>query len=255
VWAIVHNTVEYLIPPASLPLLAIAGGLITMRSSGRSAGRWRQIGHLLIVIAAAGLLLLSLPVTPLLLIAPLEADLPLVAPPNHEPAAIVILGGDVLYGAHDRVTVGALTLERLRAGARLARKTGLPILVTGGPQGPGQPAVAQLMAQSLKNDFGLRATWVEPTAQNTWQNARFSDAILQRHHIDSIYVVTQAWHLRRALIAFAPLPVTVTAAPTQIDPSPALAWRDFTPAVSAWQMSYYALHEWIGCAYYLLRLW
>jgi uncharacterized SAM-binding protein YcdF (DUF218 family) len=253
VLAIVHGAVEHLIPPASLPLLAIAGGLVRMRSTGR----WRQIGRIVMALAAAGLVLLSLPITPLLLIAPLEAGLPLAAPPGRKPAAIVILGGDVLHGAPDKVTVGALTLERLRAGATLARRTGLPILVTGGSQGPDQPAVAQLMAQSLGNDFGTPAAWIEPAAGNTWQNARFSDAILQRHHIDSIYVVTQAWHMRRALIAFAPLPVTVTvtAAPTQIDPPPALTWHNFTPQVAAWQMSYYALHEWVGCAYYRLRRW
>jgi uncharacterized SAM-binding protein YcdF (DUF218 family) len=243
--AIVHGALEYLIPPASLPLLAIAGGLITIR--------WRRVGRMLAAFAAAGLLILSLPLTARLLIAPLERGLPLAAPPGDPPAAIVILGGNVERGAHGAISVGDLTLERLRAGARLARKTGLPILVTGGPLRPGEPAVAQLMAQSLSQDFAISAAWVEPAAKDTWQNARFSDAILRRHHIGSIYVVTQAWHMRRSLIAFAPLPIAVIAAPTQLDPPPALDWHALMPQVSAWRLSYFALHEWIGCAYYKLR--
>ncbi|HZU89497.1 MAG TPA: YdcF family protein, partial [Stellaceae bacterium] len=170
--ALVHGAVEHLIPPASLPLLAIAGGLITIR--------WRQVGRALVALAAAGLLILSLPLTARLLIAPLEKGLPLAAPPGDPPAAIVILGGNVARGAHGAITVGDLTLERLRAGARLARRTGLPILVTGGPLRRGEPAVARLMAESLAQDFGVPATWIEPAARDTWQNARLSDAILRR---------------------------------------------------------------------------
>lgn len=242
----VHGVVEFLIPPASLPFLAVAGGLI--------ARRRRALGRALVVLAVAGLLVLALPITARLLIAPLEAGLPLVPPPGDRPGAIVILGGDVARGAHGAISVGALTLELLRAGARLARQLGLPILVTGGPQRPGEPAVARLMARSLKEDFGVSATWLETAAKDTWQNARFSTAILQRHHIGAIYLVTQAWHMRRSLIAFSVLPVTVTAAPTRLDPPPTLSWHAFLPQVSAWRMSYFALHEWIGCAYYLLRL-
>ncbi|HJU20814.1 MAG TPA: YdcF family protein [Stellaceae bacterium] len=245
--ALVHGLVEVLIPPASLSALALAGGLLAIR--------WRLIGRILVVAAAAGLFLFSLPITAQLLIAPLEAGLPLAPPPDQNPGAIVILGGDVARGAGGAITVGGLTLERLRAGARLAKKSGLPILVSGGALRPGEPSVGQLMAQSLRQDFGVSAAWIEGASGDTWQNARFSEAILRRHHIASIYVVTQAWHMRRSLIAFAPLSVTVTAAPTQLDPLPSFAWDDFVPQVKAWRMSYFALHEWIGCTYYELREW
>ncbi len=243
--AIIHAIVEYLIPPASLPVLAMLGGLLALRR--------RRAGRVLVMLAVAGLFVLSLPDTARLLIWPLERGLPLVPPPGHPPAAIVILSGDIAHEAGGGVTVGALTLERLRAGARLARRVKLPILVSGGPLHPGEPALAQLMAQSLAQDFATPAAWVEAASKDTWQNARLSEAILRRHHIDSIYVVTQAWHMRRALLAFAPLSVAVTAAPTLLDPPPELAWSKFVPQVAAWQMSYFALHEWIGIAYYELR--
>ena len=68
------------------------------------------------------------------LLAALERDLPLTPPPDQPPQAIVILGGDTLRGASQTpiVHLGPLSLERVRAGALLARRTGLPILVTGG---------------------------------------------------------------------------------------------------------------------------
>lgn len=242
-----HGLIEFLIPPTSLPVFAIAGLAITYR--------WRCLGRILVTIALAGLLILSLPLTSQLLLVPLETRLPLVPPSGSQPGAIVILGGAVHDGPNGAVSLGGLTLQRLRTGARLARRVELPILVSGGPLRPGDPAIAKLMAQSLVTDFATPATWVEAKSKNTWQNARDSEKILRHHGIHSIYLVTQPWHMRRALIAFAPLRVAVTATPTPFDRRPGLGWREFVPTVVAWRMSYYALHEWAGCAYYELRLW
>lgn len=242
-----HALIEFLIPPVSLPVLAIVGAAI--------AYRWQRLGRAVVIAALAGLLILSWPLTPQLLMAPLEAGLPLGPPSGEKPGAIVILGGTEHHGVNGVVSLGGLTVQRLRTGARLARRLRLPILVSGGPFRPGEPAIATLMAQSLAKDFMRPATWIESQSRNTWQNARDSERILQRHDIRSIYLVTQPWHMRRALIAFAPLPVAVTAAPTQFDQLPDFDWREFVPEVSAWRMSYLALHEWIGCAYYELRLW
>ena len=32
-----------------------------------------------------------------------------------------------------------------------------------------------------------------------------------------------------------------------------LTWSSFVPRASAWERSYFALHEWIGCAWYALK--
>ena len=71
--------------------------------------------------------------------------------------AIVVLGrgsyrNPLDYEALD--TAGGGSLERLRYAASLHRRTGLPLLVTGGVTGPAMPAEAELMAHALKNDFG-----------------------------------------------------------------------------------------------------
>jgi len=235
-----------LVPPVNLAWLAALGLLLARR---RPAGRW------LAGVAVAGLVLLSLPIVPDLLLAGLEHG---IGPRAGQPAAqaIVILGGEVIPDGPrpDQTTVGPLTLQRLRAGAELARATGLPVLVTGGVVSAAGPAVAVLMRRSLAEDFGVPVRWVEPEAGTTWENAKFSAAMLRPLGIRTVFVVTHAWHMRRALIAFRAAGLTPLPAPLAPDPVPLrLAWSVFVPRIGAWQRSYYALHEWIGCAWYALR--
>jgi uncharacterized SAM-binding protein YcdF (DUF218 family) len=234
------------LPPVGFLCLAILGLLIVRLK--------RRAGRALVCIGLAGLTLLALPLFSDLLIAALEQDLPLKPPPDAMPQAIVILGGDLTRTAGiQQVVPGSLTLDRLRAGVTLYRKTGLPILVTGGTVQPDKPAVATVMADSLRNDFQVRVAWVEDASEDTWQNAAFSADMLRKQGIRSVYVVTQGWHMRRAMLAFRHAGLIATAAPTSLDvPIDPIVW-DFLPRASAWGWSYYALHEWIGCAWYALR--
>jgi len=59
--------------------------------------------------------------------------------------------------------------------------------------------------------------------------------------------------MRRAIMAFAAAGITATAAPPRLDRLPTPFSENFVPNVAGWQESYYALHEWIGCAYYSFR--
>ena len=235
--------VALIVPPISLLPLCMAGLFVVPR--------WRRLGALLMAAGLGGLVVLSLPQMSGMLIASLERDLTLTPAADDPPQAIVILGGDTVR-SHGRLDVGALTLERERAGAALERRVHLPILVTGGPGETGE-TIAGAMAQSLATDFGTPVRWIEPAATDTWENAAFSAAILRAQGIHSIYLVTHAWHTRRALIAFARTGIRVTAAPVEIDPAPQGRLSDFVPRTKSWLTSYYAFHEWIGCADYALR--
>jgi uncharacterized SAM-binding protein YcdF (DUF218 family) len=239
--------VALLVPPVSLAFAALIGLSIERRP--------RPIGRALAWFGVLGLLALSLPAVSGLLLASLEWNLPLTPPPDQPPQAIVVLGGDVQRGggpiplAH----LGPLSLERVLAGALLHRRTGLPILVTGGTLRASEPPVAAVMADSLVHDFQVPAQWVERESRDTWENARLSAAILHEQGITSVYVVTQAWHMRRAIVAFAGTGITVTAAPTLFDHVPLPDAGDFVPGVGSWRDSYYALHEWLGLVWYAIR--
>jgi uncharacterized SAM-binding protein YcdF (DUF218 family) len=236
-----------LVPPISLLLVGLVGALIDRRH--------RRTGRVLTWAGLVGLLLLAMPVTGGSLMIALERDLPLTPPPASPPQAIIILGGDVVRGGIRSVALdlGPISLERLATGAALSRRTGLPILVSGGSLREGDASVAALMADSLQRDFQVPVRWIEAGSLDTWENAHMSAAILREQGFRSIYVVTQAWHLRRAIKAFADTGITVTAAPPRLDRLSAPLAANLVPEVAGWQASYLALHEWIGCVYYALR--
>ncbi len=237
-----------LLPPPNLVLLAL-GGLVL--------ARWRRrAGMALVTVAVLGLLSLSLPVTAEALLVGLEQPAPPLPPGTPPPGAIVILGGTVARGrdpAGAAITdLGALTLARLRTGAALARATGLPILVSGGPIGRDGPPLAALMAASLATDFGVKTRWIEAESRDTWQNALDSAAMLRPAGIGTVYLVTQPWHMPRARAAFAHAGLLTVAAPTLRDRAPSWRGGGIVPDVRAWRRSYYALHEWLGRAWYAL---
>jgi uncharacterized SAM-binding protein YcdF (DUF218 family) len=238
---------SFVLSPVFLVLLAYVALLLDRR---------RRRGFMLIAqICLLGLLVLSIPLIGSLMLIAIERDLPLAPPPDAPPGAIVILGGDIERDGAPAVppTPGPSTLERILAGAALSRRTGLPILISGGPLHENEPSLATLMADSLQHDFQVPVRWTEPASRNTWENAQMSAAILREEHIGSVYVVTQAWHMRRAIMAFAAAGITMTAAPTRFDHIPTPLVTAFIPSARGWRDSYYALHEWIGCAFYALR--
>lgn len=240
-----NTVVSLLVPPISLVLVTLLGLLVQKRN--------RRAGYAMAWFGVVSLLVLALPAVARLLLVSLEQDLPLTSKPDEPPKAIVILSGDIQRAKGEAMYPGALSLVRERAGAELARKTGLPVLITGGKLRPTDTPVGTLMADSLRQDFGVPVQWVERESRDTWENAHLSAPILREHGIHSIYLVTDAWHMRRALAAFAGTGIAVTAAPTHFDRWPPDSVQDFLPKVAAWQLSYFALHEWIGCVWYALR--
>jgi uncharacterized SAM-binding protein YcdF (DUF218 family) len=235
-----------LVPPINLLLLAIAGFILVLRQ--HRAGRW------ILGASLFGLLVFALPITADSLLIMLE-EAPARPVSRLPPAAIVILGGDIhqMGGADPRTGIGSLSLERLLTGAELYRTTHLPVLTTGGILGRKGPSIADLMAQTLQQDFAVPTRWIEASSRDTWENAELSSAILKSEGIDSVFLVTHAWHMRRARIAFARFGIAVTPVPTSPDKAPGIRTAFLLPSASAWLISYYALHEWIGCAWYALR--
>lgn len=238
-----------LIPPVNLVPLALVGWLLA---------RWHpRLGRAICGASLVALLLLGLPVTGRALIASLEADIPRDIARDAGAGAIVVLSADASMagpgGVLERDGIGMMTLERLQAGVVLARRTGLPLLVTGGVVEGGGADIATRMARVLTADFAMAARWIEPRSADTWENAAFSAAILREAGIKRVYVVTNAWHMKRALIAFRHSGIEAIAAPSRFEAEPRYGFEEFMPRVSALMRSYFALHEWIGCVWYGLR--
>ena len=202
-----------LLPPGVIIVTALLGFLIQIR--------WLFVGSFIVFLSIAALLILSLPLTGQQLMAGIESRFPplqLAATPEAgpPPGAIVILGGGrytdaAEYGEGD--SVNRTTLERLRYGAYLHRLTGLPILVSGGTPYGEQVSEAELMQASLKRDFQVVAKWVEGKSATTFENAKYSNAILNNAGIRRVYLVTHASHMPRAVWAFENMGISTIPAP------------------------------------------
>lgn len=118
--------------------------------------------------------------------------------------AIVVLGsgrerGDLAWGSDQPSGTG---LQRLRYAARLAKACGLPVLTSGGLHYGSPPSEAKLMADSMLDDFGVTVRWQEERSRTTWENAQMSAEILLPAGIKRVVLVTQAWHMPRAVSSF-----------------------------------------------------
>jgi uncharacterized SAM-binding protein YcdF (DUF218 family) len=235
------------LPPTGLVVLMVVG--LAMR------WRWPRFGMTVNVVALVALIVTGMPVVSYNLMIALEQGLPMTPPADHPPQAIVVLSAEMVRSPKDKLGVrpGLLTLDRLRTAAALHRSSGLPILVSGGDGQADLPPLAVMMRQSLEDDFRVPVKWTEDRSTDTWENARFSADILKKDGITSIYLVTHAWHMKRALLAFRGTGLVVTAAPTAIDPPLQYDLGDFLPRAGGWQTGYYAAHEWIGYLWYETR--
>ena len=151
-------------------------------------------------------------------------------------------------------TVGKNTLLRCRYGAFLQRKTGLPILVSGGLVLDKEGAsLAQVMAELLREDFQAGEVWLEDKSRTTGENALFSEKFLALKNIDTAYLVTQAWHMPRSVVAFEKTGLKIVPAPTAFEGGQPFKYMDLLPSAGAIHTSRYALQEMVGTLWYKIR--
>lgn len=246
-WLITNLISAFLLPPLNLLLLGMAGLLL-----------WRKRPVIARWLVAASLALLWLLATPYVsdgLMRMLEGP-PVALDPKAQPAdAIVVLGAGTYLNApeYGADTVGEAGLARLRYGARLQRETGKPVLVTGGkPQGNILSEADQMKAV-LEEEFHVPVKWTEGESDNTLENARFSQRILGPAGVRRIYLVTQAWHMPRAAMAFRAAGFEVVPAPTIFSLPRPYMLLDFVPSADALAESQRFMREVIGLLWYRLK--
>jgi uncharacterized SAM-binding protein YcdF (DUF218 family) len=225
-----------LLPPIGPLLVLVVGALLV--------GRWPRLGRGLVWTGIGVLALLSTGLVARGLLWTIDVSPPLRLEDARTAQAIVILGGGVRdapeYGGD---TVARLSLDRVRYGARVARQTGLPVLVTGGTYWGDGLAEGIVMREVLEREFGVPVKWVESRSRNTQQNAVRSAAILIPEDVKRIVLVGHGFDMRRAIAEFEAAGLEVVPAPTFMSPSTPLVFGDLVPNVFSLQSSYYALYE------------
>lgn len=202
---------QLLLPPGILLLLLV---LAWWLRSTRP-----RLAAVLFALGVGGLWLMSLPVVVQWGARAIEREPALAASEWSTLAgradAIVVLGsgrerGDPAWGSDQPTAMG---LERQRYAARLAKASGLPVLTTGGLHYGTPPSEAQMMADSLRDDFGVQVRWKEEQSRTTWENAQMTADILLAQGIRRVVVVTQASHMPRSVWSFQQAGFEVVPAP------------------------------------------
>lgn len=248
---ILTNIIEFLIlPPGIFFVLLIPGLLLLKRNTALAK-----------VLLWSGLLILYLSSTSLVsgfLIEKLEMYPALAAKDlrQHKAGAIVILASEREKDAKEYGgdSVGINTLLRIRYGAFLQRKTGLPILVTGGlVLDEDGKSLAQTMAESLAEDFHAGEIWLEDKSRTTAENAFLSKKLLSQKQVGRVFLVTQAWHMPRAVAIFEKAGLNVIPAPTAFKSGQPFEVSGFLPNANSINTTRSALHEMLGLLWYKIR--
>ena len=239
---------SWLLPPLNALLLLIAGFLVQ---------RWRPRVALWLLIAGTALLwICSTPFLAERTLRALEVAPPAAPLTGTGAGAIVILGGGAYVSAPEYGvdTVGRMTLERLRYGARLHRQTSLPVLVTGGATAGARSSEAEQMRDVLEQDFATPVQWVEPLAMDTLASAVTSEKLLREQGVTRILLVTHAVHMRRARMAFEHAGLQVVPAPMGFTThAQGTLFELGLPSARGIWMTRTAWHEALGWAWYRLR--
>lgn len=233
-----------LLPPLSLLLLGTLGFVVAC---------FRRAGGLALLLASiAGLFLLSMPAVGTALSGLLEnRHVDRTASPK-DAQAIVILGAGSYAAApeYGGDTVADATLARLRWGARLHRRSGLPIMVSGGNPGGTRTSEAGQMKAALQDDFHTAVKWTEDKSLNTWESAQYAMQQFAGTNIRRVVLVTHAVHMMRARLAFEQAGFSVSEAPTAFSTFRQPGILDFLPCPEGLELSHAFVHEVMGLGWY-----
>ena len=254
----IGGVLEQLIgPPGGFIFLSLLG-LVLMN-------HYRRIGFYLTASGIGLLYIASLPATAFVLMSGLEPNSSLTEnyfvnaamPKGKPPQAIVILGAGRRYHApeYGGDIPNAFALERIRYGVWLARRTLLPMLVSGGLGDQYSPSEAEVMKKVIESDYAMPVRWIETQSHTTYENAKYTSQILKAEKIESVYLVTHALHMKRSVAVFEKFGITVIPAPTAFNSSSqdGMDLEDFLPSAKALDKTAQAFHEWVGMLWYWLR--
>jgi uncharacterized SAM-binding protein YcdF (DUF218 family) len=243
---------DLLLPPGGFILLLLIS-LLFIRG---------VFGKLLLTLTLVMFYLCSTPFVASNLMAGLEQHI-FITPEEisaSQAGAIVVLGGDVYeegpeYGGD---TIKGAMLERVRYAAWLQKRTGLPIVASGGSSLSKPISEAKLASQVLTEEFGCKVLATEDSSKSTWENAELTSTILKEHGISKIVLVTHSWHMPRAVRVFERNGFDVVPAPTifsrgKLNTSTS-ELRDWLPSSVALNNSRQAMHEYVGIAWYRIKL-
>jgi uncharacterized SAM-binding protein YcdF (DUF218 family) len=194
-----------ILPPAG-PLLVLMFGVFMIK-------RRPALARACFILGIGSLWLLSMPIVSDAVTGLAEQYPPLDLSHATDAQAIVILGGGgqiTRAPEYGGPSAQPLLLEKLSYGAFVARKTGLPILITGAE------IEASAMRATLLRNFDMSVRWIDNQSQDTFENAHNSAQLLKADGIHRVILVTRATHMWRSVHEFTAAGIEVVPAPVGI---------------------------------------
>lgn len=238
------------LPPGIFIIILMVVGCMALRKRHRRSG----IGALSI---AALLWMVSIGPFADFMMSGLESGLAI--PDQPEGDVIIVLGGSV-YGASPdlsgRGAPGPDTVQRMVTGARLQRRLGVPIIISGGKVHKTSGSIANVTKRFLI-DLGIpsQAVILENRSRDTYENARYCKAICDQKGFARPVLVTSGYHIKRSILSFKKVGLNPLPFPCAITtwPNKQYCWHSYLPKAGALATTSAALHEWIGLLYYKMR--
>lgn len=240
------------LPPGFLLVVLVVGWLFGRRLAGR----------MLLLAGIAGFYLLSTPAV-VFKLAELVETVPAPTPQqllDSDAQGILVLMASVSRNNPEfdgADTLSAMSLQRIDHALALHRRTGLPIIVSGGSVSGDSEPLAQLATDWLRDRANVEVIAADDRSRDTWENAQESAAKLSAAGISRVLLVTHAFHMRRAMMSIRGAGIDAVPAPFGFLHTPA-RYRDdgktdsWMPTPDMLGKSYLILHEILGLAWYRL---
>ncbi len=168
-----------------------------------------------------------------------------IKPLNKKAPFVVVLGGGIVN--KDIFKSSPHQFKRVIYGVIIAKKNNIPLIFTGGGVGNEANGVKHDI-DYLEKSFNFKIkTYFENKSKNTKQNAYLTAKLFQKHHFKKkIYLVTSAFHMKRAMIDFKKAGFKIIPKPTDFLSNYHYVWYDFLPSMDYLYKTYLALHEYLG---------
>ncbi len=207
-----------------------------------------KLARILVLLSALSLYLLSISPVSKILLSPLES--PYAGAQSGKGDVIVVLGGGIYSHCMGKFCLSCSSTKRILRAYLLWKKTALPVIVSGGRLRKEDKSEAEFMEEVLKA-LGVSTIIREERSINTRQEAEEVGKIMREHGWSCAYLVTSAFHMRRAIFSFKARGIRVSPVPADFRGS--FQTFPLLPSTRALDNSFIALHEYAGLFYYWLR--
>ncbi|MGC8852326.1 MAG: YdcF family protein [Hydrogenobacter sp.] len=208
--------------------------------------RKKKLTYYFSMTCALCLYLLSIEPVKDALFTPLENKFPV--PGRVEGDALVVLGG----GSYKTGILKEDSMKRLLTALTLHKKTGLPIILSGGA---GSLPDAEVM-KSILLDLGVdkRNIITEVQSRDTKENAMYVKKVCQERNYRKIILITSAYHMPRAVLLFEREGISVLPYPTDFKRDLMYNLYSLLPKMSVLSDSVKALREYLALLFLKLPI-